>query len=58
MTRLERIIDAFNRYDGIVEDLAWNNNDGSRELVLDELRTDVSLLIGELKTYGCRPIKK
>lgn len=38
MTRLERIIKAFNEYDEIVDDLAYNNNDGSRELVVKELR--------------------
>lgn len=54
MTRLERIIKAFNDYDEIVDDLAYNNNDGSRELVLKELRKEVKSLIHELKRYGCR----
>lgn len=54
MTRLDRIIKAFNTYDEIVDDLAWNNNDGSREDILKELRKEVKSLINELKRYGCR----
>lgn len=54
MTRLERIIKAFNEYDEIVDDLAYNNNDGSREHVIKELRKEVKSLINELKRYGCR----
>lgn len=54
MTRLERIIEAFKQYDEIVEDLAWNNNDGGREFVLRELREEVACLIAELERYGCR----
>ena len=54
MTRLERIIKAFNEYDEIVDDLTYNNNDGSREHVVKELRKEVKLLIAELKRYGCR----
>lgn len=58
MTRLERIIKAFNKYDEIVDDLAYNNNDGSRELVVKELRKEVKSLIAELKRYGCRRDEK
>ena len=54
MTRLGRIIKAFNEYDEIVDDLAYNNNDGSREHVIKELRKEVKSLINELKRYGCR----
>lgn len=54
MTRLERIIKVFNEYDEIVDDLAYNNNDGSREHVVKELRKQVKSLIAELKRYGCR----
>ena len=54
MTRLDRIIKAFNEYDEIVDDLVWNNNDGSKEYVLKELRKEVKFLIAELKRYGCR----
>ena len=54
MTRLDRIIDAFKQYDEIVEDLAWNNNDGSRERVIKELREEVACLIVELEKHGCR----
>ena len=54
MTRLDRIIDAFKQYDEIVEDLVWNNNDGSRERVIKELREEVTCLIVELEKHGCR----
>lgn len=54
MTRLERIIKAFNEYDEIVDDLAYNNNDGSKEHVVKELRKEVKSLVAELKRYGCR----
>ena len=54
MTRLNRIISAFNEYDEIVENLAWNNNDGTYERELKKLRKEVSELIVELKLHGCR----
>ena len=54
MTRLDRIIKAFNDYDEMVENLSWDNNDGTYERELKKLREDVSELIAELKRYGCR----
>ena len=54
MTRLERIIDAFNEYDAIASDLAWSNNDNRMEGTLERLRKEVNILIAELKRYGCR----
>jgi len=54
MTRLERIIEAFNDYDEIVENLSWDNNDGTYERELKRLRKEVSELVAELKRYGCR----
>ena len=54
MTRLDRIISAFNEYDEIVENLAWDNNDGTYERELKRLRKEVSELIVELKLHGCR----
>ena len=54
MTRLDRIIKAFNDYDEIVENLSWNNNDGTYERELKILRKEVSELIVELKLHGCR----
>ena len=54
MTRLDRIIKVFNDYDEIVENLAWNHNDGTYEYELRKLREDVKLLVDELKRYGCR----
>lgn len=54
MTRLDRIIKAFNDYDDLVEELALRNSDNSQDRTLKELRDRVSLLIGELKRHGCR----
>lgn len=61
MTRLERIIQAFNDYDDLVEDLRDRVADysGSRcdvflDMKLNDLRNEVSVLIGELKEHGCR----
>lgn len=54
MTRLDRIIKAFNDYDEMVDNLAWNNNDGTYERELKKLREEVKLLVDELERYGCR----
>ena len=54
MTRLDRIIKAFNDYDEMVDNLAWNNNDGTYERELKKLREEVKLLVAELERYGCR----
>lgn len=62
MTRLDRIIKAFNDYDkfvqnntvvGLFEKKGCIDNSPERE-ELDNIRMDVSRLIGELKRYGCR----
>ncbi len=54
MTRLDRIIQAFNDYDDLVDELALRNCDNSQDKLLNELRNQVSVLIGELKKHGCR----
>ena len=54
MTRLERVIQAFNDYDNLVEELALRNSDNSQNSALKDLRDRVSVLIGELKRHGCR----
>lgn len=54
MTRLDRIKKAFNDYDDMVEDLAFNNNDGSKSMELSKLRDEVRVLIDELNKHGCR----
>ena len=51
MTRLERVIKAFNQYDTMVDEVIWCKE---QEDKLNELRNEVSLLVGELKRYGCR----
>ena len=54
MTRLDRVIKGFNDYDKFLEELIIKTNDKVKEHQLNQLRYDVSLLIGELKRYGCR----
>ena len=54
MTRLERVIQAFNDYDNLVEELSLRNSDNSQNSALNDLRDRVSVLIGELKRHGCR----
>ena len=54
MTRLDRIIQAFNDYDNLVDELALRNSDNSQDKTLNDLRNKVSILIGQLKRHGCR----
>lgn len=61
MTRLEKIIKGFNDYDNLIKDLiSWFEIDNLdyeamvAELRADKIREEVSLLVGELKRYGCR----
>ena len=53
MTRLNRVIKAFNDYDNLVKELI-KVDDKTEETELNRLRFEVSLLIGELKRHGCR----
>ena len=63
MTRLDRIIKAFNDYDnfakkhsarGIFEDHGLDYTKLDEYAELNNIRNEVSLLIGELKRHGCR----
>ena len=63
MTRLNRIIKAFNDYDnfvkkysvvGIFEDRGFDYTKLEEYSELNNIRNEVSLLIGELKRHGCR----
>lgn len=63
MTRLDRVIKAFNDYDNFVknnsfigqyEELGWDYTTTEAYAELNKIRNEVSLLIGELKRYGCR----
>jgi hypothetical protein len=57
MTRLDRVIKAFNDYDNLVKQLiTWLDDiDGAvAEYRVNKLRNEISPLIGELKRYGCR----
>lgn len=63
MTRLNRIIKAFNDYDnfvkkysvvGIFEDRGFDYTKLEEYSELNNIRNEVYLLIGELKRHGCR----
>lgn len=57
MTRLDRVIKAFNDYDRLVQELAsWLDEPEAvvAEYRVNKIREAVSLLIGELNRYGCR----
>ena len=60
MTRLDKVIKGFNDYDELIKELtSWLNSYNEydamvAELRVDKIRDEVSLLIGELKRYGCR----
>lgn len=54
MTRLDRIIKAFNDYDDLVDELALRNSDSSQNNAQKKLREEVSALINELEQHGCR----
>lgn len=51
MTRLDRIIKAFNDYDKLVKRHSLNEEEFVK---ICKLRIDVSILIDELKLHGCR----
>ena len=57
MTRLEKVIKGFNDYDKLVNQLiGWIDEEEGivAEYRVNKIRDEVSLLIGELKRYGCR----
>lgn len=63
MTRLDRIIKAFNDYDnfvqrntiiGIFEAKGLDYTTLNEYAELNSIRNEVSILIGELKRHGCR----
>lgn len=58
MTRLDRIIKGFNDYDRLVSIYIDDTDDTISRRQLHELRNEVSLLIGELKRFGCRKENK
>jgi hypothetical protein len=57
MTRLERIIKGFNEYDKLCSTYIDDTDETISRRQLCELRHEVSLLIGELKRFGCRKEK-
>lgn len=58
MTRLERIIKGFNEYDKLCSTYIDDTDETISRRQLQELRNEVSLLVGELRRCGCRKEKK
>lgn len=57
MTRLDKVIKAFNDYDKLVNELIEWLDDPEGIVAgyrVNKIRLEVSLLVGELKRYGCR----
>jgi hypothetical protein len=57
MTRLDRVIKAFNDYDNLVKSLIMMLDEVGgtvAEYRVNKLRNEISPLISELKRYGCR----
>ena len=57
MTRLDRVIKAFNDYDNLVKSLILILNEADRTVAerrVNKLRNEISPLIGELRLHGCR----
>ena len=57
MARLDRVIKGFNDYDNLVKQMIeWLNEiDGAvAEYRVNKIRDEISILVGELKRYGCR----
>lgn len=61
MTRLDKVIKGFNDYDNLIKEMISQLEDNNldydamvAELRVNSIREEVSLLIGELKRYGCR----
>ncbi len=51
MTRLDRIIEVFEQYYEMVDEIIWVKE---QEDKLNELRDKANVLVDELKRYGCR----
>ena len=57
MTRLDRVIKGFKDYDNLVKELIeWLDEiDGAvAEYRVNKIRDEISILVGELRRYGCR----
>jgi hypothetical protein len=54
MTRLERILDLLNKYDGLAEASVKSHNSILGCIMLKDLREEKEKLTKELIEYGCR----
>ena len=65
MTRLDRVVKGFNDYDNLIKELISQLEDNNldydamvAELRVDAIRKEVSLLVGDLKRFGCNKEKQ
>lgn len=54
MTRLERVLDIFERYDRLAEIGVKSHNSALGQAMLDEIRVEKDKLTKELIEHGCR----
>ena len=54
MTRLKRILNLLERYDGLAEAGVKSHNSSFGEVLLKDLRKEKEELSKELMKYGCR----
>ena len=54
MTRLERVLDLLNKYDGLAEAGVKSHNSELGRIMLKDLREEKEKLTKELIEHGCR----
>lgn len=54
MTRLKRVLNLLDRYDGLAAAGVGSHNSEFGKLLLEELRAEKETLTQELTEYGCR----
>lgn len=54
MTRLKRVLNLLDRYDGLAAAGVGSHNSEFGKLLLEELRVEKETLTQELTEYGCR----
>lgn len=54
MTRLKRVLNLLERYDGLAAAGVGSHNSTFGKLLLEELRTEKEKLTHELTEHGCR----
>ena len=54
MTRLDRILEVFERYDKLAENGVKSHNSALGQAILTEIRAEKEQLVKELIEHGCR----